>query len=111
MFTILSVTISAIDTPWLPLTPDGEMTTGKEEQTDAEKTDFLTESKEESTILDGNIPDENNDDAVQPSDSEKTSDEEIEKTGCGSVIGMCTMLITSVCAVMVCVQKARKENL
>ena len=111
VFTTLSVTTSAIDTPWLPLTPDNETTAGSEVTTDAEATDSSAEVKEESITPDENTPDEKNDTAVKSSDSENTSDEENGKSGCGIVIGICTVLIALVSVAMVCTIKARKVNL
>ena len=108
---MLSITVSAIDTPWLPLNPDSEITTDEEVETDAETADSSTESKEESTIPNVNILNETNDATNQTLDSQKNSNEESKKTGCGSTIGMCTVLIVSVSVAMVCTQKARKENL
>lgn len=49
MLMILSITASAIDTPWLPLTPDSTMTTEEELKSDGETTDSSIESAEDRT--------------------------------------------------------------
>lgn len=108
MFTTLAVTTSAIDTPWLPLNPDGATTTQEEMKADGEKTDSSVESTKDSANTNIDISDEDDDIAAQPSDSENTSDEESDKSGCGSVIGMCTVLITSVSVAMVCTKKQER---
>lgn len=108
VFTTLSVTTSAIDTPWLPLNPDNETTAGSEVTTDAEATDSSAEAKEESKIPDENTPDEKNDTAVKSSDSENTSDGESDKSGCGSTVGICTVLIASVSVSVLCTKKQER---
>lgn len=108
---ILSITASAIDTPWLPLTPDSTTTTEEELKSDGETTDSSIGSTDDSINSEVNILEEKNNTATQPSDSENTSDEENGKSGCGSVIGIYTVLIALVSVATVCTQKARKVSL
>ena len=108
---MLSITASAIDTPWLPLKPDSTTTTEEELKSDGETTDSSIESTDDSINSEVNILEEKNDTAAQPSDSEAIPDDENGKSGCGSVIGTYTVLIALVSVAIVCIQKARKVSL
>ena len=77
---IFPISVAAIDTPWLPLEPDGEETTA-EEGTEALESDGETESVPSAPTE----PDQKETDTTDARDTTETSVEDpIPQKGCGS---------------------------
>ena len=103
----LSVTAYAIDTPWLPIEPDGEKTeTSSPAKENADTTDA---EKDSERITDDSPSDTEGSIETDLKNSDVAAKELSVETGCGSMLGGYAVLACCLTA-LVCVIKPRKEN-
>ena len=112
-----AVSAFAIDTPWLPIKPDGGTTessspTNESTDTTDAKKDVETTSNEKNSDMTATD--------VVPSETEGTTESELSssdnatselstETGCGSTVGACAILMACLAASVVCYQNEKGE--
>ena len=102
-----AVSVSAIDTPWLPIEPDGADT---ETSSPTEEKADTTDVEEDSGHTTEALPSDTEDSIETDLRNSDTTEKELSKeTGCGSTLWGYAVLAYCLTA-SVCVIKTRKEN-
>ena len=102
-----SISASAIDTPWIPIEPDGVTT---ETSSPAEENADTTDVEEDSGHTAEALPSDTEDSIETDLRNSDTTEKELSKeTGCGSTLWGYAVLAYCLTA-SVCVIKTRKEN-